>query len=86
MTSTPFTLVDLMDLLAQKVGLPQHRRTGDADARFTDLGLDSLAFLELQVELSQRYGVELPDDRAHAYTLGDIVAAVRQGASRQVAS
>jgi acyl carrier protein len=75
-----------MDLLVRRVGLPADRRTDRADVLFTDLGLDSLAFLELQCQLSRTYGVELPDDGAHRYTTGDIVAEVRLGAVTGAAS
>ena len=81
-----FTVDDLMDVLVRKVGLPEARRTKRVDVGFTDLGLDSLAFLELQIHLSQAYGVELPDDRAQAYTVGDIVDTVQQGLRREVLS
>jgi acyl carrier protein len=66
-----------MDLLTRTVGLPSSMRTIDPAVCFADLDLDSLAFLQMQVELSEAYGVELPDDRAHAYTIGEIVATVQ---------
>ncbi|WP_395728604.1 acyl carrier protein [Nakamurella sp.] len=65
-----------MDLLSQKAGLPAHQRTDRRELLFIDLDLDSLAFLQLQGELKRRFGVELPDDRAQSYTLGEIVDAV----------
>lgn len=86
MPSATFSVDDLMDLLIRKVGLSQERRTDRTDMPFTDLGLDSLAFLELQSQLSRTYGVELPDDRPQQYTTGDIVAAVRHGAATEAVS
>jgi acyl carrier protein len=80
-----FSVDDLMDLLVSKVGLPEEQRTHRTDLLFTDLGLDSLAFLELQAQLSRTYGVELPDDRAQCYTTGDIVAAVQGDATTEAA-
>jgi len=77
---------DLMHLLVRKVGLSEDNRTDRTDLLLTDLGLDSLAFLELQSELSRTYGVEIPDDRAQEYTTGDIVAAVRFGVATEFAS
>jgi minimal PKS acyl carrier protein len=74
-----FDLNDLMDLLTSAVGLPATMRTADAAATFADLDLDSLAFLQLQIQLSDSYGFELPDDRPQAYTLGEIVAQVQRG-------
>jgi acyl carrier protein len=81
-----FSISDLMQLLVRKVGLPEENRTDRTDLLWTDLGLDSLAFLELQSELSRTYGVEIPDDRAQEYTTGDIVAAVRFGDAIERAS
>jgi acyl carrier protein len=77
-----FTQSDLMDLLVETAGLPAADRSMDPAATFTDVGLDSLAFLQLQAELSQRYGIELPDDQAHG-TFGDIVASVAGHAGAQ---
>jgi acetyl-CoA carboxylase biotin carboxylase subunit len=74
---TAFTQTDLMQLLSEKAGLPQEDHTADPDARFADVGLDSLAFLSLQTALQDRFGTELPDDSADRYTFGEIVEAVR---------
>jgi len=73
-----FTIDDLMQLLVTKVGLPSEARTDDPGQTFGDLGLDSLAFLQLQSELQTHYGFELPDDRPLEYTLGEITAAVAE--------
>lgn len=86
MAQQTFSLDDLMDLLVRRVGLEERHRTQRADLRFTDLDLDSLAFLELQIQLRETYGVELPDDRAHARTLGEIVETVRRGAVSEAAA
>ena len=74
---TAFSQTDLMQLLTEKTGLPQEDHTTDPDARFADIGLDSLAFLSLQTALQDRFGTELPDDSPDAYTFGQIVEAVR---------
>ena len=76
MPDTTFTLSDLMTLLTEKSGLPPSSHTTDPDARFCDIGLDSLAFLNLQTELQDRYGTEMPDDSPDNYTLGQIVERV----------
>ena len=82
MSDAPFTLDDLMDLLAAKAGLPPESRTTDPDAHFTDIGLDSLAFLSMQTELHDRFGVEMPDDNPNSYTLGEVVATVSAAQSQ----
>ena len=76
MPDTTFTLSDLMTLLTEKAGLPASAHTTDPSARFADIGLDSLAFLSMQTELQDRYGVEMPDDSPDRYTLGEIVETV----------
>ncbi len=81
MPDTTFTLADLMNLLTEKAGLPESAHTTDPDARFEDIGLDSLAFLSMQTELHDRYDTEMPDDNPNRYTLGEIVATVA-GAQR----
>lgn len=86
MSAEDFDSEDLMDLLCQKVGLPAAQRSNDHSVYFVDLGLDSLAFLQMQAELDRRYGVQLPDDDAHRYTVGDIVDTVSAHlAKKQVA-
>jgi minimal PKS acyl carrier protein len=86
MSTQRFSISDLMDVLVRLAGLPQEARSGDANHTFSDVGLDSLAFLQLQAELQGRYGFELPDDRPQAYTFGDIVALVNERlAERSVA-
>ena len=82
MPDTPFTLDDLMDLLSEKTGLPPESRTTDPDAHFADIGLDSLAFLAMQTELHDRFGIEMPDDSPGRYTLGEIVATVSAAQSQ----
>ena len=82
MTDSPFTLADLMDLLAEKAGLPPESRTTDPDAHFADIGLDSLAFLAMQTELHDRFDTEMPDDSPERYTLGEIVATVNAALSQ----
>jgi len=77
-----FTIDDLMELLVSKVGLPPEARTEDPEQTFGELGLDSLAFLQLQSELQERYGIELPDERPLAQTIGEIAGAVNERLAR----
>ncbi|GAA1968822.1 acyl carrier protein [Microbacterium deminutum] len=72
-----FTIGDLMTLLTKKAGLPIADQTDDPSARFSDVGLDSLAFLEMQTGLAAAYGIEMPDDRTERYTFGEIVDVVQ---------
>ena len=80
MSSRQFTVDDLMDVLVQGAGLPTAARTRDAAATLADVGLDSLAYLQLQTELVVRYGIEIPDGRRQHCTVGEIVRYVNTGA------
>ena len=82
MPDPSFTLEDLMDLLSEKAGLPPEMRTTDPDAHFSDIGLDSLAFLSMQTELHDRFDTEMPDDNPEQYTLGEIVETVSAALSQ----
>jgi acyl carrier protein len=70
-----FDLSTLMDILVSKAGLPPADRTDNPAATLEDIGLDSLAFLQLQAELQDRYGFELPDDSPQQ-AFGEIVEQV----------
>ena len=56
--------------------MPAWARDAEPTATFDEVGLDSLAFLQLQSALQDRYGFELPDERAQSYRLGEITAYV----------
>jgi minimal PKS acyl carrier protein len=76
MTGTDFQTSTLMDLLVRKVGLPRTMCTDDPNVTLAELGLDSLAVIQLQAEISAEYGVELDDAPGHQVTTGAVVAAV----------
>lgn len=78
MKTAPFGIEDLMDILEQKAGLPASNRTADTSTRFTDIGLDSLAFLSVQATLETEYGFELPDEGLQHRPFADILAAVNE--------
>ncbi len=78
MPTQKFSIDDLMTLLVAKAGLPAKARTDNPQGTFADIGLDSLAFLQLQAELQNEYGVQLPTERPLAYTFGQIVSHVNE--------
>lgn len=82
MSTEPFRLGDLMDILEHKAGLPASDRTTDASRTFTEIGLDSLAFLAVQATLETRYGFELPDMGLQHGPFSDILAAVNERLSK----
>ncbi|PWW22028.1 acetyl-CoA carboxylase biotin carboxylase subunit [Geodermatophilus normandii] len=85
MSAPTFTQSDLMQLLTEKTGLPAASHTSDPDAHFADVGLDSLAFLSMQTELQDRFGIAMPDDNPDAYSFGQIVEAVSAAQAAQPA-
>jgi minimal PKS acyl carrier protein len=66
----------LFEFLVTRAGLPEDDLPATLDVTFEDIGLDSLAYLQLQSEVVESVGVELPADPPPGYTLADILAAV----------
>ena len=63
-----FTFQDLKNILVNRVGLPEASVVENRNARFEDMGLDSLAFVEIQLAVQQQYGFTIPDEDAHGIT------------------
>ncbi|MCP9884374.1 acyl carrier protein [Synechococcus sp. ATX 2A4] len=63
----------LSEWLEKLAGVPPERVT--ADARFVeDLGLDSLAMLELMMDAEDRFGIKIDDaDLANLTTVGALI-------------
>lgn len=69
-----FTLDDLKGILVDRVGMSEGDVPGDPSTSFEDAGLDSLAILEIQLEVQQRYGFEIDESEAAGVkTLQDAV-------------
>jgi acyl carrier protein len=74
-----FTFDDLKRILVDRVGLPEDDVTEDPEAKFEDMGLDSLAFVEIQLAMQQEYGFEIPDEDAQEIiTVGQSIAYVNR--------
>ncbi len=79
MATQQFTFSDLKDILVNRVGLPEADVLEDPQATFDDMGLDSLAFVEIQLEMEQRYGFRIPDEDAQKITtVGDAISYTNQ--------
>jgi acyl carrier protein len=59
-----FTFEDLKRILVDRVGLAPEDVVDDPHASFEEMGLDSLAFVEIQLAMQQDYGFEIPDEDA----------------------
>jgi acyl carrier protein len=69
-----FTFADVKDILVNRVGLPEDAVVEDLSMSFDDLGLDSLAFVEIQLAIQQQYGFTIPDeDASQITTIGDAI-------------
>jgi len=70
-----FTFADVKDILVNRVGLPEEAVVEDPNLTFDELGLDSLAFVEIQLAIQQEYGFTIPDEDANEITtIGEAIA------------
>ncbi len=78
--STPlFTHADVKRILVERIGLGEADVPDDGDVAFADLGLDSLAIVELQLAVQQIYGFTIPDEDAGAIrTTAEAIAYVNE--------
>ena len=63
-----FTFDDLKDILVNRVGLSGDEVVDDPDATFASMGLDSLAFVQIQLAVQQQYGFAIPEEDAQRIT------------------
>jgi acyl carrier protein len=63
-----FTFADVKKILVDRIGLPEDAVKDDPNLSFEDLGLDSLAFVEIQLAIQQDYGFTIPDEDAEKIT------------------
>lgn len=78
-SQTTFTLEELHGILVDMAGMGPLVAVGDRDTSYEELGIDSLGFLEVQVELQQRFNIEIPEaDAARINTLGATVDYINQ--------
>jgi len=67
-TQEQFSMADMKDILVNRVGLPEDAVGDDPSRSFDDLGLDSLAFVEIQLAMQQEYGITIADEDADRIT------------------
>ena len=60
-------LVDKYDVSAEAIR---------PEATLQDLGIDSLTVVEMIFDVSEEYGIDIPDERLKFKTLGEVVALV----------
>ena len=83
-TQQTFGFEDLKRILVDRVGLSEDAVVDDPNASFEDMGLDSLAFVEIQLAMQQDYGFTIPDEDAQSITkVGEAIDYVNRRLSEQ---
>lgn len=73
-THARFGFDDLKRILVDEVGIDEDHIGDDRSARFEEMGLDSLAFIQLQTVLEEEYGIRIRDEDAERiYTMDEAV-------------
>lgn len=78
------TFEDVEALLVKKVGLAPESLVANREGTLEELGLDSLAVLELQIVVTKQYGVEIPDESGEL-NVGQIVDFINENTTEQAA-
>ena len=82
---TQFGFEELKAILVDRIGLPEEDVRDDPSTTFDDIGLDSLAFVEIQLAMEQEYGITVGDEDAEKiHTFGDAIDFVNRQLSEQV--
>jgi acyl carrier protein len=79
MAPETFTFEDAKRILVDRIGVPEEKVVDDPALSFDELGLDSLALVDVQLAVQQEYGFEIPDeDGAQIQTLGSAIEYVNR--------
>jgi acyl carrier protein len=69
-----FTFEDVREILVNRIGVPAEKIVEDPNLSFEEIGLDSLAFVEIQLAMQQEYGFTIPDEDAEQIgTIGEAI-------------
>jgi acyl carrier protein len=84
MATETFTFADIKRILVDRVGLKEEDVVDDPNATFESMGLDSLAFVEIQLAMQQEYGFTIADEDAERITtVGEAIEYVNQRIAEQ---
>jgi acyl carrier protein len=67
MSAVTFGLDELAHILVDRVGLPEDAIPQDTETTFAELGLDSLARVEVVLAIQQDHGIPVPDEAAQGF-------------------
>lgn len=59
-----FTFDDLRTILVDRIGVPEDNIASDPSTTFEQMGLDSLALVDVQLAVQQEYDFAIPDEDA----------------------
>ncbi len=81
---TQFGFEDLKRILVDRVGLREEDVKEDPETTFEDMGLDSLAFVEIQLAMEQEYGFTIADgDAEEIFNVGEAIKYVNRRLAEQ---
>ena len=84
MSTREFTFEDVKEILVNRIGVPAEKVVDDPSLSFEEIGLDSLAFVEIQLAMQQEYGFTIPDEDAEQIgTIGEAIEYTNRRLSEQ---
>ena len=84
MTEQSFGFEDLKRILVDRVGLPEDVVKDEPELTFEDMGLDSLALVEIQLAMEQEYGFSVADEDAERIlNVGEAISYVNERLAAQ---
>ena len=84
MATGTFTFEDVKRILVDRVGMNEADVSDDPNATFESMGLDSLAFVEIQLAMQQEYGFTIADEDAERIqTVGEAIDYVNERLAEQ---
>lgn len=79
MSTQTFGFEDLKRILVERIGVPEDDVKEDPATTFEDMGLDSLAFVDIQLAMQQEYGFTIPEEDAEGIqTVGEAIEYVNR--------
>jgi len=81
---TQFGFEDLKRILVDRVGLAEEDVKDDPETTFDEMGLDSLAFVEIQLAMEQEYHFTIADEDAERiHNVGQAIEYVNRRLAEQ---
>jgi acyl carrier protein len=79
MSTQTFGFEDLKRILTERIGVAEEDVKEDPSTTFEDMGLDSLAFVDIQLAMQQEYGFTIPEEDAEGIqTVGQAIEYVNR--------